>query len=166
MRTIQTALCAFALLGTLLATGCTTSKNKIPSDLIDLAPGRTDRAFIQMSVKAYASKYMTEVMMLRGGQKLERVGLIGIGRRDSTEFFKNQLEAKVMQIMLAVPPGKHSFLLRSYDMPKDNPFQVSGEAGKITPVLISKEATERSYLYEPLDRRWNVEVMPSVLPDP
>ncbi|MBC8003346.1 MAG: hypothetical protein H7X97_12235 [Opitutaceae bacterium] len=165
MRAIQSALQALAVLSLLLLAACAT-KHRIPPEVIDLAPGRTDKAFIQLSVKKYASKYMTEVFILRDEKKLERVGLIGIGRRDAPEFFRNELQSKNMQITLAVPPGKISLLLRSYDMPKDKPFQAVGEVGKITPVLIHKESTEKSYLFETLDRRWLVEVQPAITPDP
>lgn len=165
MRAIQSALQVLAVSSLLLLAACAT-KHRIPPEVIDLAPGRTDKAFIQLSVKEYASKYMTEVFILRDEKKLERVSLIGIGRRDSQDFFRNDLQSKIMQITLAVPPGKTSFLLRSYDMPKDKPFQAVGEAGKITPVLIHKEATEKSYLFETLNRRWLVEVQPAIIPDP
>ena len=165
MRPTKTALSALVLAGALFSSGCATPP-RIPFDVIDLAPGRTEKAFIQLSVKTYASKYMTEVWMLRDEQKLERVGVIGIGRRDAPEFFRDELQSKIMRITFAVPPGKSSFLLRSYDMPQDKPFQVDAEAGKITPVVLHKEATEVSYLNEPLSRRWKIEILPAVAVDP
>lgn len=165
MRVIQPALQVLAVSSLLLLAACAT-KHRIPPEIIDLAPGRTDKAFIQLSVKKYKSKYMTEVFILHDGKKPERVSLIGIGTRDAQEFFRNDHQAKIMQVTFAVAPGKTSFLLRSYDMPKDKPFQAVGEAGKITPVMISKEATETSYLLETLDRRWQVDVLPAITPDP